>query len=111
MSELISKEECAKRIEERVAPRVTKETIEASIKDVQYSWPFGTVTICNLILENGYSVRGESACVDPRNFDIEIGKRLAYDQAFNKLWPLFGFLLAEQLYRVDSLRKMQLEQS
>ena len=34
--------------------------------------------------------------VDPANFDKAIGNRIAYDNAFNKLWPLFGFLLAEK---------------
>lgn len=98
----ISKEECASAIEARPAPRVTKEDMDARIKDVSYSWPFGTVTLCNIALDNGYSVRGESACVDMRNFDVNIGKRLAYDQAVNKLWPLFGFLLAEDTYRKDN---------
>jgi hypothetical protein len=57
-----------------------------------------TVTVCNLILDNGYSVRGESACVVPENFDKEIGETLAYREAFDKLWPLFGFLLAEKIF-------------
>lgn len=57
-----------------------------------------TVTVCNLKLDNGYSVRGESACVDPRNYNKDIGENFAYADAFRKLWPLFGFLLAEKMY-------------
>lgn len=77
--------------------KVTKESIEGKIAKVDYLvLPDSTVTLCNITLKNGYSVRGESACVDPRNFNVEIGKGLAYKQAFDKLWPLEGYLLAER---------------
>jgi hypothetical protein len=76
-------------------PRVDKPSIEAHIEKVEYLvLPESTVTICNIVLDCGYSVRGESACVDQRNFNIDIGRKLAYDDAFRKLWPLYGFLLA-----------------
>jgi hypothetical protein len=77
--------------------KVTKASIEAKIAKVDYLvLPESTVTLCNITLKNGYSVRGESACVDPRNFNVEIGKGLAYKQAFDRLWPLEGYLLAER---------------
>ncbi len=81
-------------------PKVTKDSIEAKIAKTDYLvLPDSTVTLCNITLKNGYSVRGESACVDPRNFNVEIGKGLAYKQAFDKLWPLEGYLLAEHRYQ------------
>lgn len=80
--------------------KVTKERIEARILSADYLVvPNSTATICHLVLENGYSVRGESACVDPRNFDREIGRHLAYQDAINKIWPLEGYLLAERRYQ------------
>lgn len=82
-------------------PKVTKDSIEAKIAKVDYLvLPDSTVTLCNITLKNGYSVRGESACVDPRNFNVEIGKGLAYEQAFDRLWPLEGYLLAESRYQL-----------
>lgn len=75
--------------------KVTKEYIEGRIAKVAYAKIDATVTVCSVTLDNGFSVRGESACVDPANFDEKIGKSLAYKQAFDKLWPLFGFRLAE----------------
>ena len=82
--------------------KVTKSSIEAKIDKVDYMvLPDSTVTLCNITLKNGYSVRGESACVDPRNFNIEIGKGLSYKQAFDKIWPLEGYLLAESRYRKE----------
>lgn len=85
-----------KAIEQQPYPKVTPDSIKAKIAKVDYLvLPDSTVTLCNITLKNGYSVRGESACVDPRNFNVEIGKGLAYKQAFDKLWPLEGYLLAE----------------
>jgi hypothetical protein len=76
--------------------KVTKASIEAKIAKVDYIVAWEKVTICNITLQNGFSVRGESACVDPRNFNLEIGKSLAYKQAFDNLWLLEGYLLAER---------------
>lgn len=79
------------------AERVTKEYMESRIAGTPVFTRFSdTVTICNITLDNGYSVRGESACVNPANYNQEIGEKIAYDNAFTKLWPLFGFLLAEK---------------
>lgn len=78
--------------------RVTPDFMKSRIADT-YFMSFDTTTICSIWLDNGFSVRGESACVDPANFNADIGKKLAYDQAFAKLWPLFGFLLAEGRHR------------
>ena len=79
------------------APRVTAEYMQSRITETTFTRFTDTVTICNIRLDNGYSVRGESACVSPANYNQEIGEKIAYDAAFNKLWPLFGFLLAEKL--------------
>lgn len=79
----------------KTGEKVTKEYMESRIAKVAYAKIDATVTVCSVTLDNGFSVRGESACVDPANFDEKIGKSLAYKQAFDKLWPLFGFRLAE----------------
>lgn len=85
-------------IASRPFEKVTREGIERRIDDVGYMTIGATVTICNITLNNGYSVRGESACVDPGNFNLEIGQSLAYKDAFSKLWALEGYLLAERRF-------------
>ena len=93
-----------KAIAEKPFPKVTKDSIEAKIAKVDYMIiPDSTVTLCNITMANGYSVRGESACVDKRNFDVEIGKAISYRDAFNKLWSLEGYLLAERSYKIKQL--------
>lgn len=59
--------------------------------------PFELLTFCVIILRNGFTVTGESACASPENFDAEIGRKIAYDNARNKIWPLEGYLLKERL--------------
>lgn len=76
--------------------RITKEYMQTRIRDKEFTRLGQTITHCRIILDNGYSVSGESACVNPENYNQEIGERIAYDNAFNQLWPLFGFLLAEK---------------
>ncbi len=56
-----------------------------------------TLTFCVLVLKNGFTVTGESACASPENFDAEIGKKIAYDNAREKIWSLEGYLLKEKL--------------
>ena len=79
--------------------RVTDEYLQKRIKSIDYlRIPESTVTICHMVMLNGFSVRGESACVDADNFEEAVGRKIAYDNAFDKLWQLEGYLLAEQLH-------------
>ena len=55
------------------------------------------LTFCVLILRNGFTVTGESACASPENFDAEIGRKIARANAVNKIWPLMGYALKEEL--------------
>jgi hypothetical protein len=57
----------------------------------------GLLTFCVLILKNGFTVTGESACASPENFDEAIGRRIAKDNARQKIWPLEGYLLRQKL--------------
>jgi hypothetical protein len=80
--------------------KVTLKDIESKIKASCYMvLPDGKTTICMLSLENGYTIKGLSACVDPANFDFVIGRQVAYDDAVRQIWPLEGYLLAERMYQ------------
>lgn len=88
------------------APRtVTVESIEAKIAREDYLIGIngGTLTICVLTLANGFDVTGESACVDPANFDEALGKKYARADAFKKIWPLEGYLLREQMMQAQDV--------
>ena len=56
------------------------------------------LTFCVLVLKNGFTVTGESACASPENFNAEIGRKIARANALQKIWPLEGYLLKQQLH-------------
>ena len=99
------------------APRITPADIEASIASEHYftagnaAFPGDVIassdvpayeslrllTFCVLILRNGFTVTGESACASPENFDAELGKKIARQNAISKVWPLMGYELRSKL--------------
>lgn len=83
-------------IASRPFEKVTVEYMTSRIIDTRYQRIGQTLTHCAIHLDNGFIVTGESACVDERNYDRQIGENIAQRNAFAKLWPLFGFLLAEK---------------
>ncbi|QYW01856.1 hypothetical protein PP761_gp39 [Stenotrophomonas phage Paxi] len=80
------------------APRVTIEQVEAAIREETYTvLPDGRTTICQLTLDNGFTVDGHSACVSKENFNAEIGNKFAREEAVKKVWGYLGFRLSDQL--------------
>lgn len=83
----------------KLRDRVTEEYIRSRISKITYNVvPDSTVTICNITMKNGFNVIGKSACINPVNFDINIGQDIALKDAFSKIWELEGYLLAEERY-------------
>lgn len=102
-----------------VAPRVTPADVEANIVSEWYftagdgahgaqtaEHPGTTsvydsaldlLTFCVLVLGNGFTVTGQSACASPENFDAEIGRRIARENAVSKVWPFLGYELRSKL--------------
>lgn len=80
------------------APRLTPDLIDNAIQSEQYYvFPGTTMTVCALTLRNGYIVTGESAAASPQNFDRDIGRKIARENARNKIWALEGYLLRERI--------------
>lgn len=96
---LMNQEELETALANLPGEHITLEYITSRIVQTDFLIvPNTTVTICNIHLDNGFSVRGESACVDKANFNADMGETIAQKDALNKLWPLFGFLLAESIF-------------
>ena len=80
------------------APRLTPALIDSAItKADYYIFPNTTLTVCCLTLVNGFTVTGESAAASPENFDLEIGRKVAFENARDKIWMLEGYLLKSKL--------------
>ncbi|WP_308815558.1 Gp49 family protein [Sphingomonas sp. GV3] len=105
----------------RTAPRVSLDDIKANItcaayitgdRLVSYAEATGTsggvlspslnvLTVCLLVLRNGFTIIGKSAPADARNFDPELGQKLAYEDAVRQIWPLMGYALRDRLRVAD----------
>lgn len=80
------------------APRLNPTMIDATIAAEDYHvFPGTTLTVCALTLRNGFIVVGESAAASPENFNAELGRKIARDNARNKIWAFEGYLLRERL--------------
>lgn len=83
--------------------RLTPQDLEGQISSVDYKRFGQTGTLCVITLKNGYTVTGESSCIDPDIFDEDIGKKVAYENAFNKLWHLLGYGVKQKWYEATQL--------
>lgn len=94
----------AKSVEEEIldkgltAPRVTPAQLVSVIAKTEFHKLTGVLTVCVITLKNGFTVTGESACASPENYNQEIGERIAEENAQDKIWPLEGYLLKQQLF-------------
>jgi hypothetical protein len=80
------------------APRITPQMIDNTIVAADFHvFPGTTLTVCALTLRNGFIVVGESAASSPENFDAELGRKIARDNARNKIWALEGYRLRSEL--------------
>lgn len=95
-------------------PRVSLVDIEASIEYVFYRtadevvgkaddatlYKLSILTICLIVMKNGFVVVGKSAPASPANFNAELGRKFAYEDAIRQLWPLMGFALKNRLHQL-----------
>lgn len=98
----------------KTAARVTPQDIERAITSEHYFTAGQAVeqqtapheqiptslyllTFCVLTLRNGFTVTGESACASPENFDVQIDRAIARENAVQKIWPLLGYELRTKL--------------
>jgi len=98
---LLSEESVEQEIKNKglTAPRLTPEDIDnAILVEYYYVFPGTVMTVCCLTLVNGFQVIGEAACASPENFDEAIGRKIARDNARQKIWALEGYLLKQRLF-------------
>lgn len=83
----------------KTAARVRPTDLDDAIREIQFHVFTGSqLTVCVLTLQNGFTVTGESACASPENFDVDIGRNIAFDNAKQKIWPLLGYVLKQKLH-------------
>ena len=80
--------------------KVSLSDMMAKIKSTTYTvLPNGRTTICQVTLENGFTVEGSSACVDIANYNQALGEKYSFEKTIDKMWELEGYLLCEKIYQ------------
>lgn len=82
--------------------KLTKEFLESEIGNVEYVRIGEKTTHCTIVTKSGFTFTGESACVDPNNYNKELGEKYAYENAFEKMWMPYGFWLHKALADHDN---------
>jgi hypothetical protein len=93
--------DAASRAVQKTPNRVSLESMLAKIASVEYLHPqaIPSMTIAVVVMENGFAVIGKTAPADPENFDADLGRQFAREDAIRQLWPLEGYALRERLHR------------
>ncbi len=77
--------------------KVNARDVLEAIKSIEYERLGVKTVVCLVTLDNGHEIVGTSACVDPAEFDSEIGMECAYEDALSKAWQLLGFRLQDAI--------------
>ena len=65
--------------------------------DASVAGALNLLTVCVIVLKNGFSVMGKTAPADANNFDATLGRKFAREDAIRQIWPLMGYALREKL--------------
>lgn len=74
--------------------RLTPAYIQSQVESVEYTYS-GTLTIATVLTKSGTKLVGHSACLDPANYNREIGEQIARKNAIEQLWALEGYVIAK----------------
>ena len=81
--------------------KLSEEQIKSVIVLDEYVKMGKKTVICLATLKNGFELVGVGSCVDPANFNEELGKQYACEDAekksIAKLWELEGYRLVMSL--------------
>lgn len=70
--------------------------------DIDVKTVLDKCTVVTVRLKNGFILTESSACVDSKNYDEEIGKKICLDKIRDKLWLLEGYKLQDKLYKEEN---------
>jgi hypothetical protein len=81
----------------RKMEKLTYEHIKSVIKTADYL-QHGQLTVCVLTLQNGFTVTGESAGLSLATYDTEVSKKVAFDNAVDKVLMLESYLAKQRMF-------------
>lgn len=64
-------------------------------------------TVVNAHTRTGFDIVRHSSCVDPNNYDEELGKKFAMEKVVDDLWGHLGFVLQWAKYSLNEAHKLK----
>lgn len=84
---------------EQLPDRVTVSAMQEKVSHATYDlMPDGRTTLCQITLQNGFTVLGTSSCVSRETYNQALGEKYAYEKAFEQIWELEGYLLRQRRF-------------
>lgn len=83
------------------APFLCTNSIDPAICPTIAYGAINTLTICVIVLRNGFTIIGKSAPADPDNFNRDLSCKFAREDAIRQIWPLMGYAKREELARIN----------
>lgn len=86
--------------EKKVAPSITEEYIAEILENSEFevSTVFDKCTVVTCRLPNGFVISDYAACVDPKNYDEDMGIEICHERIKNKVWELEAYRLQQHLW-------------
>ena len=72
---------------------IVEDNVNDFIKEYDVSQWGDKTTIVNATLANGFIITESSSCVDPANFNMDIGASICKEKIQDKVWGFLGFML------------------
>ena len=88
----------SKEVKEVKVNTITEQDVLDAIKEITPLTINKKATVVAVELKNGFILVESSACVDPANYDMELGIKICLDKIYDKIWELLGFKLQQELY-------------
>jgi hypothetical protein len=72
---------------------ITQDNVDNFVQSYEVERWKDKTTVVHATLVNGFVITESSSCVDPANFDMEIGEEICKKKIEDRIWHLLGFLL------------------
>lgn len=81
--------------------RVTLDSMLARVMHCEFINPdmIPHMTICVMMVDNGFAIVGKSAPADPGNFDRDLGCKFAKEDCIRQMWQLEAYALRERMWQ------------
>lgn len=90
-------------------PTITEEYIEEIIENSEFDvhTVFNKCTVVTCRLPNGFVISDYAACVDPKNYDENMGIEICHERIKNKIWELEAYRLQQWLWEETTLEEAE----